>query len=94
MSRIAVVGSSMMDLGGTEHIPDAPPQLVTFLLLSASVGGTVAPAVSARFVDLYGPGAGVVMAACRYALALACALVALVVERTSRRPRPLPQVVT
>jgi hypothetical protein len=54
---------------------------VTFLLLSASVGGTIAPALSARFVDVSGAHAGVVMAACSYALRLACVIAALAVER-------------
>jgi TsgA-like MFS transporter len=78
---------------GSEQIVDAPPQLVTFLLLSASVGGTIAPALSARFVAASGAHAGVVMAAGCYSLTLACILAALVVERTMRRPRQLPQAV-
>jgi TsgA-like MFS transporter len=70
---------------GSEQIPSAPPQLVTFLLLSASVGGTIAPAVSAAFVAADGPRAGVVMAACCYALTLVCAAFGLAVERAGRR---------
>jgi TsgA-like MFS transporter len=77
---------------GSEQIADAPPQLVTFLLLSASIGGTIAPALSARFVAASGANAGVLMAACCYSLTLACVLAALVAERTLRRARPLPQV--
>jgi TsgA-like MFS transporter len=77
---------------GSEQIPHAPPQLVTFLLLSASVGGTLAPAVSARIVAAYGAHAGIVMAACCYAFTLGCALAALAVERMSGRPAALPQV--
>jgi TsgA-like MFS transporter len=75
---------------GSEQIPDAPPQLVTFLLLSASIGGTIAPALSARVVDASGSNGGVVMAACCYALTLACIVAALIVERTSRRIEVLP----
>lgn len=77
---------------GSEQIPHAPPQLVTFLLLSASVGGTLAPAVSARIVAAHGAHAGIVMAACCYALTLGCALGALALERMARRPAALPQV--
>jgi hypothetical protein len=80
---------------GSEQIPHAPPQLVTLLLLSASVGGTLAPAVSARIVAAHGAHAGIVMAACCYALTLGCALAALAalaVERMSRRSAALPQV--
>jgi TsgA-like MFS transporter len=72
---------------GSEQVPDAPPQLVTFLLLSASVGGTIAPVVSARFVAGSSAHAGVVMAACCYALTLACVLAALAVERTGSSSR-------
>jgi TsgA-like MFS transporter len=67
---------------GSEQVPDSPPQLVTFLLLSASVGGTIAPVVSARFVDVSGAHAGVIMAACCYTLTLVCVMAALIVERT------------
>ena len=69
---------------GSEQVPDSPPQLVTFLLLSASVGGTIAPVVSARFVGLSGAHAGVIMATCCYALTLVCVLAALAVERSRR----------
>jgi MFS transporter, TsgA protein len=76
---------------GSEQIPDSPPQLVTFLLLSASIGGTIAPVLSARVVDASGSNGGVVMAACCYAFTLACIVAALIVERTSRRLEALPQ---
>jgi TsgA-like MFS transporter len=66
---------------GSEQIADAPPQLVTFLLLSASVGGTIAPAVSAWFVNAHGPHAGIVMALVCYSGTLAAAIAALTVER-------------
>jgi TsgA-like MFS transporter len=67
---------------GSEQIVDAPPQLVTFLLLSASIGGTIAPAISAWFVGLHGPHAGIVMALICYAGTLLAALAALAVERS------------
>jgi TsgA-like MFS transporter len=66
---------------GSEQIPDAPPRLVTFLLLSASIGGTIAPAISAWFVNLRGPQAGIVMALFCYAGTLAAAVAALLLER-------------
>jgi hypothetical protein len=49
--------------GSHEHAAPKPFD-VTFLLLSASVGGTLAPAVSARVVDAYGAYGGIVTAAC------------------------------
>jgi TsgA-like MFS transporter len=69
---------------GSEQLADAPPQLVTFLLLSASVGGTIAPAVSAWIVNVRGPHAGIVMALVCYGGTLAAALAALAVERWFR----------
>jgi MFS transporter, TsgA protein len=72
---------------GSEQIADAPPQLVTFLLLSASVGGTIAPAASAWIVNLRGPHAGIVMALACYAAMLAATLAALAVERWFRSGR-------
>jgi TsgA-like MFS transporter len=69
---------------GSEQIADAPPQLVTFLLLSASIGGTIAPAVSAWIVNVRGPHAGIVMALACYSGTLAAALAALAVERWFR----------
>jgi TsgA-like MFS transporter len=65
---------------GSEQIAGAPPQLVTFLLLSASIGGTVAPAVSAWFVNVRGPQAGIVMALVCYSGTLAAAIAALALE--------------
>jgi TsgA-like MFS transporter len=69
---------------GSEQIADAPPQLVTFLLLAASVGGTIAPAASAWIVNLRGPHAGIVMALACYVVMLAATLAALAVERWFR----------
>jgi TsgA-like MFS transporter len=69
---------------GSEQIADAPPQLVTFLLLSASIGGTIAPAVSAWFVNEHGPRAGIIMALACYSGTLAAAVAALAVERWFR----------
>jgi TsgA-like MFS transporter len=75
---------------GSEQVPDAPPQLVTFLLLSASIGGTIAPAVSAWFVTQRGPQAGIVMALVCYAGTLAAAIAALALERARVATRSQP----
>lgn len=75
---------------GSEQVVDAPPQIVTFLLLSASIGGTVAPAVSAWFVNVRGPQAGIVMALICYAGTLAAAIAALALERARVASRREP----
>ncbi len=69
---------------GSEQIAGAPPQLVTFLLLSASIGGTIAPALSAWFVNVRGPQAGIVMALVCYSGTLLAAITALVIERAEK----------
>ena len=66
---------------GSEQLADAPPQLVTFLLLSASVGGTIAPALSAAFVAAHGAHAGVGLALACYTGTLGAAVAALIAER-------------
>lgn len=72
---------------GSEQIESAPPQLVTFLLLSASVGGTIAPAISAWFVNAHGPLAGIAMALCCYAGMLAAAVAGIAREGAHLRRR-------
>ena len=59
---------------GSEQLPSAPPQLVTFMLLSASVGGTIAPALSALFVAQSNAHAGIVMATICYGGTLVAAV--------------------
>ena len=66
---------------GSEQIADAPPQLVTLLLLSASVGGTIAPALSAAIVNVRGAHAGIGFALACYIGTLGAAIGALVLER-------------
>jgi TsgA-like MFS transporter len=70
---------------GSEQIADAPPQLVTFLLLSASVGGTIAPALSAGIVAAHGAPAGIAVALVCYVGTLVAAVAAMVMERTGAR---------
>jgi TsgA-like MFS transporter len=70
---------------GSEQIADPPPQLVTMLLLSASVGGTIAPVLSAAIVAGSSAHAGIVVALVCYAGTLAAALVAMIAERTGMR---------
>ena len=77
---------------GSEQIADAPPQLVTFLLLSASVGGTIAPALTAGFVAAHGAPAGITIALICYAGTLIAAAAAVAFERTGA-PRVLPAAI-
>ena len=73
---------------GSEQVPSPPPQLVTFLLLSGAIGGTIAPALSGHVVHAFGPHAGPVMAFGCYAGALAVIVLALLIERSARRVLP------
>ncbi len=77
---------------GSEQIATAPPLLVTFLLLSGSIGGTIAPVVSANVVHALGPHAGPFMTLGCYATALLAVLAALALERAAREHRPAPAV--
>lgn len=73
---------------GSEQVPSPPPQLVTFLLLSGAIGGTIAPALSGRVVHAFGPHAGPLMAFGCYAGALAVVVLAVLIERSARRTLP------
>jgi TsgA-like MFS transporter len=73
---------------GTEQVASPPPQLVTFLLLSGALGGTLGPVLSGRVVHAFGLHAGPIMALLCYATTLLFVVVALVLERTLRRLPP------
>jgi TsgA-like MFS transporter len=77
---------------GSEQLTDAPPQLVTFMLLAASIGGTIAPALSAAIVRNHGAHAGIEFALVSYGGTLIAALAALTVERRGRVPAALPLI--
>lgn len=72
---------------GTEQVASPPPQLVTFLLLAGAIGGTIAPALSGRVVQAFGPHAGPYMAFGCYAGALAVVILALLIEKSAQRTR-------
>jgi MFS transporter, TsgA protein len=72
---------------GSEQLADAPPRLVTFLLLSGSLGSTLAPAVSALVAGTHGPRAALALAATGYACAVGLFVVALWLERSHRAHR-------
>jgi MFS transporter, TsgA protein len=74
---------------GTEQVAAAPPQLVTFLLFSGALGGTIGPALSGRVVHAFGLHAGPAMAFVCYAATLALIVFALVLERTVQRDVPV-----
>ncbi len=46
---------------GSQQIQNAPPILVTFLLCSATVGSTIAPALSALVVSIFGVSSAMLM---------------------------------
>jgi MFS transporter, TsgA protein len=73
---------------GSEQLAGAPPRLVTFLLLSGSLGSTLAPAVSALVSGAHGPRAALVLAATGYACAVALFVVALRLEQPHRTGQP------
>lgn len=56
---------------GTLQIKNSPPILVTFLLCSATMGSTVAPALSSFIVDLSGTKSAMLMTAIGYSI-VAC----------------------
>jgi TsgA-like MFS transporter len=72
---------------GSEQLADAPPRLVTFLLLSGSLGSTLAPAVSAVVAGTHGPRAALVLAATGYACAVGLFVIVLWLERSYRTRR-------
>jgi MFS transporter, TsgA protein len=74
---------------GTEQVAAAPPQLVTFLLFSGALGGTLGPALSGRVVHAFGLHAGPAMAFVCYAATLALVVFALVLERSVQRDVPV-----
>jgi TsgA-like MFS transporter len=72
---------------GSEQIPSSPPQLVTFLLVCAGLGGIAAPVISAPLVKADGTHASLFLGCAAYAIAFALVIVALFIER--RVPRTL-----
>jgi len=47
---------------GSQQVKNAPPRLVTFLLTCGTVGGTIAPALSAKFVEYAGEKSAIYLA--------------------------------
>jgi TsgA-like MFS transporter len=79
---------------GTDQVAGASPQLVTLLILSSTVGSTLAPAISAPIVGIYGAHAGVVMALVCYAGTLAAVVAGIIVERGGRSAAALFPIAT
>jgi TsgA-like MFS transporter len=75
---------------GSEQIASSPPQLVTFLLFCTSLGGIVAPAVSAPVVKAFGVHASLYLTWAAYAAAFALVAAALLVERIVAGHRGVP----
>jgi len=69
---------------GSQQIPSAPPILVTFLLCSATVGSTIAPALSALVVEHFGVRSAMLMTLLGFVLVAVLMAVCLVLERNAR----------
>lgn len=65
---------------GSEQIKNAPPKLVTFLLLCGTVGSTLGPVLSAQVVELLNVKAAMTMALVGYAAVFILFSIALVME--------------
>ena len=70
---------------GSQQIDNAPPILVTFLLCSATVGSTVAPALSAFVVSLFGVGSAMLMTVIGYVVVALLFATCLLLENRAQR---------
>lgn len=68
---------------GSQQVQNAPPILVTFLLCSATVGSTIAPALSAYVVSIFGVGSAMVMTAIGFLLVGLLIVICLFMEKQS-----------
>jgi TsgA-like MFS transporter len=71
---------------GSQQIDNAPPTLVTFLLCSATIGSTVAPALSAFVVSLFGVGSAMLMTVIGYVVVALLFATCLLLENRVKRP--------
>ncbi|MCF2947437.1 MFS transporter TsgA [Paraglaciecola aquimarina] len=65
---------------GTQQIKNAPPFLVTFLLCSATLGSTIAPALSALVVSTFGVSSAMLMTLIGFSLVAVLICACLVLE--------------
>jgi TsgA-like MFS transporter len=66
---------------GSQQIHSAPPILVTFLLCAATIGSTVAPALSALVVSMFGVSSAMLMTAIGFVLVAILVVICLLMEK-------------
>ena len=76
---------------GSQQIKNAPPILVTFLLCSATVGSTIAPALSALVVENFGVRSAMLMTMIGFVLVAILMTSCLVLEQRFRSTQALPE---
>jgi TsgA-like MFS transporter len=69
---------------GSQQVQSAPPILVTFLLCSATVGSTIAPALSAYVVSIFGVASAMVMTAVGFLLVALLIVICLFMEKQTQ----------
>lgn len=69
---------------GSQQIKNAPAVLVTFLLTCGTVGSTLAPALSAKIVELFGVSSAMLMTAIGFSAVFISILACLALERTTK----------
>lgn len=81
---LGLMTSCIFKLGisvGSQQIKNAPPILVTFLLCSATVGSTIAPALSALVVEHFGVSSAMLMTVIGFVLVAILMSTCLLLER-------------
>jgi TsgA-like MFS transporter len=66
---------------GSQQIHSAPPILVTFLLCAATIGSTVAPALSALVVSMFGVSSAMLMTVIGFVLVAILVVICLLMEK-------------
>ncbi|EKF9435238.1 MULTISPECIES: MFS transporter TsgA [Gammaproteobacteria] len=66
---------------GTQQMKDAPALLVTFLLCCGTVGSTIAPALSAKFVEYFGVKSAMIMTMGSYLTTFVLLIIILYLEK-------------
>jgi TsgA-like MFS transporter len=66
---------------GSQQIHHAPPILVTFLLCAATVGSTIAPALSALVVSIFGVSSAMLMTVIGFVLVAILVVTCLIMEK-------------
>lgn len=65
---------------GSEQVKNAPPKLVTFLLLCGTIGSTLGPVLSAQVVSMFGVQAAIIMSLIGFSIVFALFACALIIE--------------